>query len=55
MLLHKVNETGRIYITHTKISGKYTLRMVIAQTYVERHHVETAWSLIRETASGLSV
>jgi len=53
-LLQKVNETGRLYITHTKTAGKYTLRMVIAQTYVERHHVEAAWSLIRKTAEQLS-
>ncbi|MCO5258068.1 MAG: aminotransferase class I/II-fold pyridoxal phosphate-dependent enzyme [Lentimicrobium sp.] len=54
-LLQKVNQTGRLYITHTKIAGKYTLRLVIAQTYVERHHVEAAWSLIRKTASRLSI
>ena len=50
-LLHKVNETGEIYITHTKLDGKYTLRMVIAQTDTERKHVSNAWKMIEETAS----
>ena len=49
-LLHAVNRSGEIYITHTKLDGKYTLRMVIAQTYVEEHHVEQAWKVIREQA-----
>lgn len=49
-LLQTLNAGGKLYMTHTKLNGKYTLRMVIAQTYVEKHHVENAWKLIRETA-----
>jgi aromatic-L-amino-acid decarboxylase len=49
-LMHKLNESGRIYLTHTRVSGLVTLRMVIAQTHVTREHVQQAWKLIRETA-----
>jgi aromatic-L-amino-acid/L-tryptophan decarboxylase len=49
-LLHEVNQTGKIYITHTKLSGKYTLRMVIAQTDTELQHVKNAWDMIQRTA-----
>jgi aromatic-L-amino-acid decarboxylase len=49
-LLQTLNASGKLYMTHTKLNGKYTLRMVIAQTYVEKYHVENAWRLIRETA-----
>ncbi len=49
-LMHILNESGRIYLTHTKVSGLVTLRMVIAQTHVTREHVQEAWKLIRETA-----
>lgn len=49
-LLQTLNASGKIYMTHTKLNGKYTLRMVIAQTYVEKHHIENAWKRIRETA-----
>lgn len=49
-LLQTLNASGKLYMTHTKLNGKYTLRMVIAQTYVEFRHVENAWKLIRETA-----
>jgi aromatic-L-amino-acid decarboxylase len=48
-LLQALNDSGKMYITHTKINGKYTLRLVIAQTYVERRHVEDAWKLINAT------
>ncbi len=49
-LLHKVNATGKMFMTHTKLNGKYTLRMVIGQTNVNKSHVDKAWKLIRETA-----
>jgi aromatic-L-amino-acid decarboxylase len=49
-LMHKLNESGEIYITHTKVKGLVTLRMVIAQTYVQEKHVAKAWELIKKTA-----
>ncbi len=52
-LLDRLNETGRIYLTHTRLNGVYTLRLVVGQTTVERRHVEAAWDIIRETASDL--
>jgi aromatic-L-amino-acid decarboxylase len=49
-LLENLNATGRVYMTHTKLRGKYTLRIVIGQTSVEQRHVDSAWDLIQETA-----
>jgi aromatic-L-amino-acid decarboxylase len=51
---HALNDTGKIYLTHTKLDGKYVLRMVTAQTNVTEEHVLNAWELIREKASELS-
>jgi len=52
-LLLAVNATGQVYITHTKLDGKYTLRMVTSQTNIERSHVEHAWNLIVNTAASI--
>jgi aromatic-L-amino-acid/L-tryptophan decarboxylase len=49
-LLHKINDTGKIYLSHTKLNGRYTLRMVIGQTYVTEEHAIKAWELIKETS-----
>jgi aromatic-L-amino-acid/L-tryptophan decarboxylase len=54
-LLEAVNATGKMYITHTKLSGKYALRLVVGQTYVERRHVKAAWELLKAAAGTLSV
>jgi aromatic-L-amino-acid decarboxylase len=49
-LLHTINDTGKIYLTHTKLAGKFTIRMVIGQTNVEKRHVDAAWELIQKTS-----
>jgi len=52
-LLERVNRTGRLYITHTRLNGHYTLRMVIGNTNVQKRHVDDAWELVRRTAEEL--
>jgi aromatic-L-amino-acid decarboxylase len=46
VLLQAVNKTGKIYITHTRLNGKYALRMVIAQTHTCEVHVDEAFSIL---------
>jgi aromatic-L-amino-acid decarboxylase len=52
-LNHILNDSGKIYLTHTVLNGKYTLRMVTGQTNVTLAHVEMAWNLIRQTARSI--
>jgi aromatic-L-amino-acid/L-tryptophan decarboxylase len=49
-ILTRINKTGKIFITHTKLNGKYTIRMSIGQTETTEKHVEQAWGLIKEMA-----
>jgi aromatic-L-amino-acid decarboxylase len=51
---HKLNDTGRIYLTHTTVDGRYVLRMVTAQTTVTERHVLNAWEMIKDYASAFS-
>jgi len=46
-LLKKLNASGKLYLTHTKLGGRYTLRMSIGQTHTEERHVRAAWELIQ--------
>jgi aromatic-L-amino-acid decarboxylase len=52
-LMHTLNDSGKIYLTHTVLDGRFTLRMVTAQTNVTFEHVEKAWELIKKTARDL--
>ncbi len=49
-LNHQLNDSGKLYLSHTVLDGKYTLRMVTAQTNVTLGHIERAWSAIKEAA-----
>lgn len=52
-LLKSLNETGRIFLTHTVLNNRFVLRFCVGQTYTEAVHVKDAWQLIQETANGL--
>ncbi len=54
-LNHTLNDSGKLYLSHTVLNGKYTLRMVTAQTNVTLAHVEKAWAGIKETARSLKL
>ena len=51
-LMDRLNATGRMYLTHTALHGRFTLRMVIGQRTTKERHVRAAWDLIREIAAG---
>jgi len=53
-LMNTINESGKIYFTHTKLNGQIVLRMNIGQTHLEGKHVKNAWDLIQETVKKLS-
>ena len=41
--VHALNATGEMYLTHTKLDGRFTLRMSIGQSHTQEHHVRAAW------------
>lgn len=49
-LLDRLNQSGKIYLTHTLLNGRYTLRFCVGQTYTELPHVRAAWALIEGLA-----
>jgi aromatic-L-amino-acid decarboxylase len=49
-IMDRLNASGDLYLTHTRLGERLTLRMSIGQWQTERRHVERAWSRIREEA-----
>jgi aromatic-L-amino-acid/L-tryptophan decarboxylase len=54
-LLHALNDSGRLYLTQTRVRGRYVIRFAIGQRTTKPRHVQAAWHSIKETARGLSV
>jgi aromatic-L-amino-acid decarboxylase len=53
LLLERLNESGRMYLTHTTLNDQYVLRFCVGQSHTESHHIQQAWALIQETAAEL--
>ena len=52
-LLDRLNRSGDLYLNHTRLHDRFTLRLCVGQTYSELRHVEHAWKRIQEEAAGL--
>ena len=52
-LLARVNASRRVHLTHTRLAGRYTIRLVVGQRETTREHVAEAWRLVREGAAAL--
>lgn len=52
-LLDKINQSGKIFLSHTKLNGKFTIRLTIGSIRHERRHIEEAWILIKSLSSQL--
>jgi aromatic-L-amino-acid/L-tryptophan decarboxylase len=52
-LLEALNDDGRVYLTQTRVCGRYVIRFTIGQLYTTRAHVERAWQVITEMARAL--
>lgn len=49
-IMDRLNASGDLFLTHTKLEGKLTLRMSIGQMTTQARHVEKAWKRIQGEA-----
>jgi aromatic-L-amino-acid decarboxylase len=47
-LMEAVNASGEIFISHTRLEGRFTLRLALGGIRTEPRHVERAWVLVAE-------
>jgi aromatic-L-amino-acid decarboxylase len=49
-LLERVNRSGEIFISHTRLEGQYVLRLAIGNARTTQGDVERAWEVLRREA-----
>ena len=49
-LLEKINASEKLFLSHTKLNGKFTIRLTIGSIRHERRHIVEAWELIKDLA-----
>ena len=52
-LMDRLNSSGDLYLTHTRLNDRMALRFCVGQTNTQRRHVEQAWKRIQEEGSRL--
>jgi aromatic-L-amino-acid decarboxylase len=49
-ILERVNQSGEAFLSHTKLDGRYTLRLAVGNIRTEERHVRRAWELLSSAA-----
>ncbi len=52
-LLERLNGSGEMFLSHTKLNGRYTLRLAIGNLHTTESHVFRAWGQIQRLAAEL--
>jgi aromatic-L-amino-acid decarboxylase len=50
-IMDAVNRAGEVFLSHTRLDGRYVIRLSIGNIRTEPRHVERAWELLREAAA----
>jgi aromatic-L-amino-acid decarboxylase len=51
-IMDTVNRTGDVFLSHTRLNGRFTIRLAVGNLRTEARHVERAWELLRSAADG---
>jgi len=52
-ILDGVNATGKAFLSHTKLHGKYTIRIAIGNLATTEKHIAQVWELIKKESLNL--
>jgi aromatic-L-amino-acid/L-tryptophan decarboxylase len=52
-IMHAVNQSGGAFLSHTKLGGRFTLRLAVGNIRTTEAHVALAWQLLRDACEQL--
>ncbi|HYT67417.1 MAG TPA: pyridoxal-dependent decarboxylase [Vicinamibacterales bacterium] len=52
-ILEAVNASGEVFLSHTRLDGRYVLRLAIGHLQTAERHVARAWELLNSSAAEL--
>jgi aromatic-L-amino-acid decarboxylase len=47
-VMNDINASGEAYLSHTKLNGKFTLRLSVGSIRVEERHITKVWDLLQK-------
>lgn len=52
-IMNEINASGDAYLSHTKLGGKFTLRLSVGSIRVEERHLSKVWDLLNAKSQSL--
>ena len=52
-IMDRLNRSGDLFLTHTRLNGKLTLRLCVGQTKTQERHVRRVWLRLQDEAKRL--
>jgi len=54
-IMNEINASGEAYLSHTKLNGKFTLRLSVGSIHVEEKHLKKVWDLLNERLRSVGI
>ena len=54
-IMEAVNRTGEVLLSHTRLDGRFTIRLALGHIRGEQRHVDLAWELLRAAAADQTI
>jgi aromatic-L-amino-acid decarboxylase len=54
-IMDAVNRSGEVFLSHTRLAGRFTIRVAVGNLRTEARHVDRAWELLRAAAEGQAI
>jgi aromatic-L-amino-acid decarboxylase len=52
-IIERINATGELFLSHTKLNGRYTIRIAIGNIATTEKHIKRLWELLKAEADKL--
>jgi aromatic-L-amino-acid decarboxylase len=50
-IMDAVNRSGEVFLSHTRLDGRFTIRLAVGNLRTEARHVDRAWELLQAAAA----
>ncbi len=50
-IMDAVNRSGEVFLSHTRLGDRFTIRVAVGNLRTEMRHIERTWALLREAAA----
>ena len=54
-LMEAINRTGKVFLSHTRLNGRFAIRLALANLHTEPEDLDVVWAVVRAQAAALAI